>query len=299
MKLTITGYFDLNPSLDDTIEILKRNQLSHVILRAYNHRPLLEMNDQDIRELQSKLKNKKIEIAMLDTMIEPYPIESKKKQKEALDEFIYFIKLSSKLKVDYLLMELPVFHDCIKEIKSIEKVLEPFIEQALINRKTIVIKPSKDYRANVYAYLIKKMKTEALKLAFNPVMVMNQNESETTAYRLLKKHMVVFMAKDQDRINEPQLLGYGKTDMLNLFKRLIRDRYNGFVFADHDFSEKDLVFDPEKIGFFKRIFGKEKKRKEAYLQTLQKRLFPNEPDKKISIDDITDNQINVLKVVFK
>ncbi len=299
MKLTMTGFFDEKKSLKDTIEILKRNQLTAIALRTYEGRPLIEMNDQDIHDLQSKLKQEKIEISVIDTMIEPYPIESKKKHTEALDQFKYMIKFSTKLKVDYLLFELPIFHDCIKEIKDIEKILEPFIEQALINRKTIIIKPSLNYKSNVYAYIFKKLKTDALKIAFDPVMMMRNGESSTTSYRLLKKYMLVFFAKDQDLNGEPQLLGYGKTDMLNLFKRLIRDRFDGIVIADHDFTENHLIFEPEKLGFFKRILGKEKKRKETYIQTLQKRLYPNEPDKKITIDDITDNQIKVLRVVFK
>lgn len=299
MKLTLTGFFDEYKSLSKSIDVLKRNQLSTLAVKTYNGRPLIELNDQDIFNLQSELKQNKIEISMIDTMIKPYPIESKKQHNEALDQFKYMIKLSSKLRVDELLLELPIFHDCIKEFKDIEKTLEPFIEQALINDKTIVILPSKNYQSNVYAYLLKKLKTDALKMAFDPVIIMNNRESATTSYRLLKKHILVFIARDEDLDGKPELLGYGKTDMLNIFKKLIRDRFNGYVIADHGFKEEDLIFDPDKIGFFKRIFGKEKKRMDAYIQTLQKRLYPDEPERQITLDDITDNQIKVLRIVFK
>ena len=119
MKLTITGFFDYKKTLDQSIETLKRNQLSTLALRQYGNKPLIEMNDQDIRDLLTKLKTEKIELSMIDTMIKAYPIESKKQHHEAIDQFKYMVKLSSKLKVDYLLFELPVFHDCIKEFEDI------------------------------------------------------------------------------------------------------------------------------------------------------------------------------------
>lgn len=299
MKLTMTGFFDYKNSIDHAIEAVKRNQLSFLAIRQYQGRPIIEMNDSDIKDVQSKLKNDKIELVLMDTMIKPYPIESKKNHQEALDQFKYMIKLSSKFKVDHLLLELPIFHDCIEEFEDIKKVMEPFIEQALINRKIIVIKPSLNYKTNVYAYLFKKLKTDALGIAFDPTMIMLNGESSTTAYRLLKKHIVVLIAKDCDQHGYPQLLGYGKTDMLNLFKRLIRDRFDGIVLTDHDFKEDDLVFEPEKIPFFKRILGQEKKRKESYIQTLQTRIFPDNPTQTVTLDDILDNQIKILRVVFK
>lgn len=299
MKLTITGFFDYKKTLDQSIETTKKNQLSTLALRQYEGRSLIEMNDQDIKNLLTKLKSDKIELSMLDTMIEPYPIESKKKHQEALDQFRYMVKLSSKLKVDYLLFELPIFHDCIEEFSAIKKILEPYIEQAIINGKTIIVKPSLTYKTNVYAYLFKKLKTKNLMMAFDPSIMMQNGESVTTSYRLLKKDIIAFIAKDKDHQHQPQLLGYGKTEMLNIFKRLIRDHFDGFVLADHDFKEEDLLFEPEKIGFFKRLIGKEKKRKEEYIQTLQKRIFPNEPNKLVTLDDILDNQIKVLRVVFK
>lgn len=299
MKLMITGFFDYKKTLDQSIETIKRNQLSTLALRSYEGRSLIEMNDQDVRNLLAKLKYDKIELSIIDTMIKPYPIESKKQHQEALDQFKYMVKLSSKLKVDYLLFELPIFHDCIEEFGTIKKILEPYIEQAVINGKTIVIKPSLNYKTNVYGYLFKKLKSKNLMMAFNPAMMMQNGESVTTSYRLLKKDIIAFIAQDKDHQNQPQLLGYGKTDMLNIFKRLIRDHFNGFVIADHDFKEEDLLFETEKLGFFKRVLGQEKKRKEEYLQTLQKRIFPNDPNKKITLDDIVDNQIKVLRVVFK
>ena len=86
MKLTITGFFDYKKTLDQSIETLKnkKNQLSTLALRQYEGRSLIEMNDQDIKNLLTKLKSDKIELSMLDTMIEPYPIESKKSIKKHL-----------------------------------------------------------------------------------------------------------------------------------------------------------------------------------------------------------------------
>ncbi len=299
MKATITGFFDRAQDLERTIEIVKENKLTHIALRRFKGRSLIEMSDAEIKELQAKLRSERIDISIIDTAIKPYDVTSKSRHAEALDAFKYMIKLSTKLKVDYLFLELPQFHDVIEAYPDIERCLIPFVEQALINRKRIVINPTPTYNTNVYAYILKKMKTDALMVAYDPVLILQNGESTTTSYRLLKKYIAVFIAKDAHQDGTPELLGYGQTDMLNIFKRFIRDRYQGFVFADHDFTENFLVYQPHKVSFFKRVLGHEKKRIETNLQTLQKRLFPEDPQHPVTLDDILDNQIKVLRVVFK
>ena len=121
------------------------------------------------------------------------------------------VKLSSKLKVDYLLFELPIFHDCIEEFSAIKKILEPYIEQAIINGENHHYKTYHlSYKTNVYAYLFKKLKTKNLMMAFDPSMMIQNGESVTTSYRLLKKDIIAFIVKDKDHQHQPQLLGYGK-----------------------------------------------------------------------------------------
>lgn len=297
MKQTITGFF--SQDLDQAIEVAKRNNLRAICLASYQNKPIIEMSDADVRDLLTKLKKEKLDIALIDAGIKPYRVDQRNAHLEALDEFKYIIKLSQKLKVDYIAIDLPIFHDVMEAFVDIKACLDPFIEQALMNHKTIILKPSKAYNSNVYAYLFKKLPSDALKIAYDPVVIVNNGESTTTSYRLLKKNIGVFIARDQTLDGKPELLGYGHTDMLNVFKRLIRDKFQGIIIADHDFTVTDFNYQPEKVNFFKRILGREKKRLDTYVQTLQKRLFPDEPHRLVTLDDIQDNQIKVLRVVFK
>lgn len=115
MKLTITGYFDSNLELKSQIEVAKRNHLDTIALRAYAGHPLLEIKDAEIKTVLTTLKQEKLEIGFIDSNIKPYPMNSAFKHKDALEAFKHIIKLSNKLKTDYILLEIPQFHDVIED----------------------------------------------------------------------------------------------------------------------------------------------------------------------------------------
>ncbi len=187
----------------------------------------------------------------------------------------------------------------IKEYDAIEKRLEPYIDLAMRNNKKIILFPVKDYKASVYAFILKKVKSNVLSFAFDPVFIMNNNESTTTAYRLLKNKIGIFMARDADHHGLPKLMGYGKTDITEIMKKLFRDNYAGFISVDNQFSETVFDDEPKKVGFFKSIFSGEKKKKNDVLIELSKKIFPNEETKNVTYDDILANQIKILNLLFK
>ena len=69
------------------------------------------------------------------------------------------------------------------------------------------------------------------------------------------------MARDADHHGLPKLMGYGKTDITEIMKKLFRDNYAGFISVDNQFSETVFDDEPKKVGFFKSIFSGEKKKK--------------------------------------
>ena len=301
MKPNITGFFDYDgtSSFQDQIAVAQKNQIEYICLRSYNGKPIIELNDSDLKKIMLELKTAKLKIAVLDTGISPYDIYDERKHAEALDEFKYMIKVADKLKVAHLFFRLPIFNDVIEEYEMIYKRLEPYVDQAMKNSKKIILLPVHGYKANTYVYLFKKIKSNVLSLAFDPVAIMMNNESTTTAYRLLRTMIGAFMAEDADHDHVPKLLGYGKTDIITIFKKLLRDRYSGFLMVDNKFHTSIFNEEPKKVGFFKKIFTNEKKKKENEMSDLSKKIFPNEETKNVTIDDILENQIKVLRIIFK
>jgi sugar phosphate isomerase/epimerase len=301
MKPTITGFLDHQgkSTFDEQIALLLKHNLDTICLKSYNNRPIIELSENDFKQIIQTTKDAKIKIGIIDTGIQSYDLYDDKKHKDSLDEFKYMIKVADKLKVTHLYFRLPIFNEVIKEYDAIEKRLEPYIDLAMRNNKKIILFPVKDYKASVYAFILKKVKSNVLSFAFDPVFIMNNNESTTTAYRLLKNRIGIFMARDADHHGLPKLMGYGKTDITEIMKKLFRDNYAGFISVDNQFSETVFDDEPKKVGFFKSIFSGEKKKKNDVLIELSKKIFPNEETKNVTYDDILANQIKILNLLFK
>lgn len=301
MRQTLTGFLDQEGILnfEEQVDLAKKHNINDLSLRYYNHRPLIEAGEKEIKLMLQILKQQKMKVVVIDTLIYGYDIHSERKFNEAFDQFKYMVKLADRFKVTHLMLRIPKFIDVIKEYELIKERLKPFIDLAYKNGKKIIFVPDQGYRANTYAYLVKKLRSSAISVLFDPVYFLTNKESTTTAYRLLKKKMSAFACHDQDFSGKPKLIGYGKTDMIGLFKRLLRDRFTGFLFIDNQFYKAVFEESEEKEGFFKKFFSREKKRIEAQKNELSRRLFPNEETKNVTYDDILDNQIKVLKVIFK
>jgi len=301
MKPTLTGYLDLGgkATFEEQIEQAKKHHLSGICLKKYNQTPLIQLSESEIKNLISSLRDAKIKITIMDTNIDSYDINDDRKHSIALDEFKYMVKLSDRLKVQHLFYNLPKFTDVIEEFENVKKRIEPYIDYVMRHNKKLIMLPNNNYKANVYAYIMKKMNSSLLSVAFNPVEVMMNNESTTTAYRLLKKNIGAFYTIDADHQNIPKLIGYGKTDIIALFKKLNRDRYDGFLMIDNKFNEEVFELDNQKTGFFGKLFKTKEKKRESLLAELSSRIFPNEETKNVTNDDILDNQIKVLKIIFK
>jgi sugar phosphate isomerase/epimerase len=301
MKQIITGFLDQEGKLkfNEQLELANKHNLDQISLRYYNQKPLIEVSDKDVKEMLALLKEHRLKVAMIDTLIKPYDVNSDNKFKEALDEFKYMIKLSDKFKTNYLILRLPIFNDVIKEFDIIKARMHPFIDLAYKKGKKILLMPDQGYKANTYAYILKKLRSSVLLMFFDPIYFMDIHESTTTAYRLLKKKIEAFSCHDQDHQGVPKLIGYGKTDIVSLFKKLIRDRFSGFLLIDNEFYKAVFKEPDQKEGFFKKIFSKTKKKKEAQKDELSKKIFPNEETKNVTYDDILENQVKVLHIIFK
>jgi sugar phosphate isomerase/epimerase len=301
MKTTITGFFDAegHSTFEDQMLFAQRHGIDTICLRTYNGQPLIEVSDNDLKKIANDLKLNKMKIGILDSNIQSFQISDTRKQTDALDEFKYMIKLADRLKISHVLFRLPKFDDVINQYEDIEKVLTPFFEFAYKNGKKIILIPVHGYRASTYAYLIKKMKTNHVSVLFDPVTIMSNGESTTTSYRSLRTSVGAFMCIDADHDLKPKLIGHGKTNVLDIIKKLNRDRFDGFLIMDNKVYQTHFPETPAKEGFFKKLFGQTEKKKESARSALSKIIFPNEETKNVTYDDIIDNQIKLIQNLMK
>lgn len=300
MKPMITGFFnqDGKTSLNESIKKAQKHEIEYLALRSFDGVPLIELSEGELKKILLDSKSERIKFSILDSNITPYNLYDEHKHHEALDEFKYMLKVAERLKINHIFLKLPIINHIIEEFETIEKRLGDFIDAASRASKKIVLQIDKGYKVNTYVYIFNKMKSKYLTIAFDPVTIMANGESLTTTYRLLKSYISVLFAHDANHQGEPELMGYGKTDILKILKKLERDRFNGFIVVDHQFSSEIFNIDSKKKGFFNRLFSQDKK-KEKRKNELSRRIFPDEETKNVTEDDILDNQIKLLKTIFK
>jgi sugar phosphate isomerase/epimerase len=301
MKPLITAY--LNHQSDKKIESLFESAIKYHLdclsLNSFSGKPIIEMTETDIKKLIELSKEKKLKIGIIDPEIKSYDINSDQKHKDALDEFKHIVKFSDRVKSSTILYRLPKFDDVIQQYDLLEKRIIDFLDYAVKYNKVLVMTPVFDYKINVYAYIIKKIKSPHLQFAFDPIDIISKNESTITAYRLMKGRIGIFNAHDANHDLKPELIGYGQTHITDLLKKLSRDRYMGYFVMDNQFY-LDLFTEPtKKPTFFEKIFTNKQKVQERTLDLLSKRIFPNEETKNVTYDDILINQINLIRLVFK
>ena len=300
MKTKLTAFFDHDGKLplEDRLLLAKHHGVDAIGLRSYKDRPLIEMTERDAKEIYQLFRKENMNLSFLDGNIGDYDLNSDTQFKNHLEQFKFLIELSDHLKTNVVCLKLPQFTKVIDEYENIEIRLTPFIEAASKRRKRIWLVLSNDYKANVYAYVLKKIKAQHVDLLFDPVYFLEMHQSNTTAYRLLKKYIGAFACHDQDHKGNPRLLGYGKTDVIGLFKRLTRDRYNGYLLVDNGFYNQIFSDDKTKKGFFGFGRKKQQKQKDALQKELSHVLFPNEQTRLCTYDDVLANQIRLVKVLF-
>lgn len=301
MKAIITGFLDAegHSTFEDQMLFAQRHGIDTICLRTYNGQPIIEISDGDLKKISNDLKLNKMKIGILDLNIQSFNVSDQRQLNDALDEFKYMVKIADRLKINHVFYRLPKFNNVMDDFQEIEKVLTPFFEYAYKYSKKIILLPVHSYKVSTYAYIIKKMKVNHVYTAFDPVAIMINNESTTTAYRTLKSTIGAFYCVDSDQRGQPQLMGHGKTNVLEIMKKLHRDRFDGFLLMDNRVYQTRFPNQTEKEGFFKKLFSQRKKQKETAMTTLSKAIFPYEETKNVTYDDILDNQIKLIRTVMK
>ncbi|PKK85512.1 MAG: hypothetical protein CVV63_05135, partial [Tenericutes bacterium HGW-Tenericutes-8] len=161
----------------------------------------------------------------------------------------------------------------------------------------LIFKVNPDYKPGVIAYLINQIK--GVKFIFDAGLVKKLKASVTTTYRIMKKNTEGVMIYDADKNNEPYLLGYGYTGIMEVVRKMNRDKYKGTYILD--FNLMDYIENRssayQKHKFF-GLFTKDKKDKAKYVRMDQ--LLNIKPEEALDYQNMLKIYINVLnKVIAK
>lgn len=298
MKTILTGF--LNQELfefADYITKMKELNLNHLCLSHYNKKTIDLVEEDEIKDIQTTLKNEKLKVLLVKTTHNWDNITNDLEFNEALDIYKDVLKVAIKLKASGVIFKAPFIDDAVKEHEVVIEKIKHFYDLAGKSRLDFYLEPNKKQQTNSYTYIFKKNKWDDIKFVFIPEYMLINNESTTTNYRLIKPYMGIAYVNDFDFSLKPQLLGLGKTDILNLLKRIKRDEMDMIFLIDNKFEETYFL-DKPKISFLKRMFMKKDNPKKE-LEQISNKIFPEESKKNVTYRDILENQIKVIDKIIR
>lgn len=233
------------------------------------------------KDIQTQLKLNLIELEIHPKMIEDFDmqlLELLLNQNSKQDIKVFMIRFQS---IDILKHE-----HIIKYMDQIAKKLHKY-------KIKLWIYPKEDQPYKLFVPLFQKMKSQHISLVFNPAYVYLNRASVISNYKSFKKYIGCVVAEDVISQGHPELIGYGKASLIELFKYMIKSSYQGDLMLDLKFDNYIEKLKKKQQGFFKILH---KKDIDAY-QLLKKRLKIDEK-KDVQLIDIFDNQYEVLSIIF-
>lgn len=297
MKLSLSGF--LNQELldfNDYITKIKELNLNQICLSHYNKKTIDLVDDGEVRDILTTLKNEKLKVLLIKSSHKWDNITNDMEFIESLEIYKNVLKVATKLKATGIIFKAPFIDDAVKEHEVVVEKIKQFYDLAIKSKLDFYLEPHPNQQTNSYTYLFKKNKWDNIKFVFIPEYMLKNNESSTTNYRVIKPYMGLLYVNDFDFTYKPQLLGLGKTDILNLLKRIKRDEINMIFLIDNKFEETYFLA-PPKMSLLKRIFKKKDNSKEE-LEQITNKIFSGENKKNVTYHDILENQIKVIEKII-
>ncbi|MDR2867546.1 MAG: hypothetical protein LBV55_02670 [Acholeplasmatales bacterium] len=201
-----------------------------------------------------------------------------------------YLNFCQKNNIANLIIPMFDYADFLQDLPQITQLLNNLY---LLEKKTkinLIIKPNFQNDLNIFHTLTNSVKT--LKLFYSLEEMYLHNQSIVTNYRLLKNYLAIIEINDLNEKNTPELLGYGALEIIEFFKKLNRDKYEGDIL--YTCNIYDLYKNSRKTNKFMAFFHPKRVRLRS---SLQDKLDLNNQD--YAFDDLFLNQIKILKIMVK
>lgn len=291
MKLELLAYLDYqNVSLDEQLDLALKLNIKSFLFRQVAGQSIVEMSEEKFQKTLQEITKKKIKVTAVDPLIPSYDLyqpEDKKRFDASLD---LALKRAKSLKAEYFYYVIPKFNDVTSDT---DIILTHIKEQISLIRKTklnVLIKPASRHKANTYRFILNALKDDHIKMNYDPVYFYLNKESNITAYRLLREFIGIFVAADVDQLGNPRLVGLGKLEVTQMFKKLFKNKYNGYVVLDSKLPE--LIQNASDYRWHQTLFSKKKK--------LERKIFNDfiERSDGYSLYEVIHYQMVILNIIF-
>lgn len=297
--MKIISYLDYGTkdTKEDINSFLKLN-IDECIISKFNGVLINKLTKQEVTSLSLLIKQNKIKVYALELEKIDFDIY-KDDFNLLLEKFQIMVDYAKIVNTRQIILTLPYIEDILNDFSLIEEDLKKLLDLAKINKITIKFKQGLNKNATV-VYLLKNLKYKEMELLFTPAQIYLNKESVIVANRLYKHYLNNILIQDLDSVGNPELIGYGKVGLIDLFRRMSRDRFKGDLILDPSFiiysDESKVKLETKKVSLVKKIFTR-KPKTINYLVGFGERIFPGE-DRIPTIIEIYESQIKAIKKIF-
>ena len=305
--MKISAFLDcLSPKLEEQFKYAKELKLESISLRNFDGKKPHQLNDNDVSKIVDLVREYRIKVALIDTGIERYECYDNASHNVALGKFIKVSNLANKIGALNISINLPNFR--VASIQDHSQVRNRINDYAAITDKAkriLVLERSKTETGGSFTVIANELKSKYIGVVYSPEITVKADDSISTSYRLLKSRTFFVNISDFDDKFNPQLIGYGNGELIDLFKKLKADNYQNYINLDCDFS--DMIGDinrkttpKERKGFLGFFKGESKlkitKRNKNFI--LFKKRLGVKPTAVVTHFMIIEHQIGILRKIF-
>lgn len=291
MKLELLAYLDYqNASLEEQLDLTLKLNIKSFLFRQIAGQSIVEMSEETFQQTQQEFTKKKVKVTAVDPLIPSYDLYQPEEKKQFDTLLDLAIKRAKSLRTEYIYYVIPKFIDVTTDTDIIMTHIKEHLSQIKKAKLEVLIKPESNHKANTYRFILNALKDDRIKINYDPVYFHLNKESNVTAYRLLREFIGIFVAADIDQLGNPRLVGLGKLEMTQMFKKLFKNKYNGYVVLDSKLPE--VIQRASSYRWHQTLFSQRKR--------LERKIFNDfiERSDGYSLYEVIHYQMVILNVIF-
>jgi|GEM_PF-4276836 len=291
MQVNILTYIDYhNANLETQLSLINNLNLKFLPVRKLEGKPLIELEEETLNAYLKQIKSSNLKVIVYDPLINTYELFDDKQRAHFELKWRQALSIAAKLKTESIYYRLPSFNNVIDHKEMIVQRLLFDFNQAKQAKVKVILKFCKEHKASVYFYLLKHLPKD-ISIEFDPAFLNINDESIITSFRLFKDRFYVVRCDEYDNNKHPRLLGFGEANWVEIFKKLFKIDFRGYIILDLSIIEAVALVD-KKTPLIKK-WSKGYRMKAKLQHDLQKRIGA-ETD-----EEIIGHQLRLLnKIVF-
>lgn len=289
--MSLTGFFDQNNrSIDAQLDVAKQLDIKSISLRHFNDKTLLNMDGTTLKDLPQRLKKDKMTLQIVDAMYKYHLLSIHK------NEITLLFQNAETLGTKYLVLDLPSIDSFDLQHDTLLEHIKYLLEETKKKHFELVFKMHRGYAVGQLAYLINEIKT--IKLVLDAPLIHVMGASVTTSYRILKNNTQIILIYDVEKQNDPFLLGFGTSSIIDVLKKANRDKFKWLYLMDNNLM--DYIEKRSEVYQQKRIFGlfSRNKKDKVYYQRLDSKLRVTS-ETSLTMMDMHKLYVSVIKKIIE